>query len=256
MSVVIPVYNAEQYLADTLRSVFAQTFQDYEVICVNDGSNDDSGAVLDQFSDRVRVIHQRNSGQAVALNRGVQQASGRFLAFLDADDLWYQHKLAEQVEVMAVNQHLVMVNCNYDVIDTDGKLLRAGVALAAHQSVDMTSPLMRLLGLPVEIPSFMLIRREAFERIGGFDPELSVWDIDYDLCVRLRDVGRFRFIEASGGAKRVHPASNTYFSEYQKKRLQCAVHFGEQLQLRYAGDPEKHKLSCMILADRYSDLGW
>jgi glycosyltransferase involved in cell wall biosynthesis len=67
VSVVIPVYNAERYLADTLRSVFAQTFQDYEVICVNDGSIDDSVAILEQFSDKVRVIHQRNSGLGLSL---------------------------------------------------------------------------------------------------------------------------------------------------------------------------------------------
>ena len=67
------------------------------------------------------------------------------------------------------------MDCSYDEIDADGKLLRAAVALAVRQSLDMTSPLMRYSALPVEVQSFMLIRRDAFERIGGFDPELVVW---------------------------------------------------------------------------------
>ena len=67
------------------------------------------------------------------------------------------------------------MDCSYDEIDADGKLLRAAVALAVRQSLDMTSPLMRYSPLPVEVQSFMLIRRDAFERIGGFDPELVVW---------------------------------------------------------------------------------
>lgn len=257
VSVIIPIYNAERYLADTLRSVFAQTFQDYEVICVNDGSTDGSARVLNQFAGKVRIISQSNSGQTVAQNRGVQESGGRLLAFLDSDDIWYPHKLAAQVEVMQASSQAVMVNSNFDWIDPAGTVLRRGVALASRRdAIEKKDPLMQLLNLPVEIPSFMLIRREAFEKVGGWDPMLPVWDMDYDLCVRLRDLGEFRFIETSGGAKRVHPLSHTHGGQFRRRRLQCSVRFMEKVQARYANDPAKSELARRILADRYSDMGW
>lgn len=256
VSVIIPIYNAERYLADTLNSVFAQTFQDYEVICVNDGSTDGSGRVLEQFAEKVRTINQTNCGQTVAQNRGAQEARGRLLAFLDADDIWYPHKLAMQIGAIEANPQAIMVNCDYDEIDSRGTPLRQGVASAYRLRVDEKEPLISLLGLAWEIPSFMLIHREAFEQIGGFDPVLTAWDSDYDLCVRLRDLGAFHFIEMSGGAKRIHPASHTHSNQFRKKKLQCRVFFLEKLQSRFAEDPGKRKIARGILSRRYADLGW
>src|SRR5512138_1456331 len=98
VSVVVPVYyNGAQYIRETLESVFAQTNQDYEIICVDDGSKDNSVAILNEYRDRIKVIQQANSGQAGARNTGAKIEIGRYLAFLDQDDRWYPQNLERQV---------------------------------------------------------------------------------------------------------------------------------------------------------------
>ena len=89
VSVIVPVYNGEQYIRETLESVFVQTNQDYEIICVDDGSNDASLAILNECRDRIKVVQQANIGQAGARNTGAKTGMGKYLAFLDQDDRWY-----------------------------------------------------------------------------------------------------------------------------------------------------------------------
>ena len=89
ISVVIPLYNKEEQIADTLQSIFAQTFQDFEIVIVDDGSTDNSVEEVEKFDDsRIRLIHQTNAGVSAARNRGIEEARGELIAFLDADDEW------------------------------------------------------------------------------------------------------------------------------------------------------------------------
>lgn len=93
-SIVIPVYNAFRYLEMTLKSIYAQTYGNFEIIAVNDGSSDGSAELLALQTDvRLRVFHQKNSGVSVARNRGIQEARGEFVAFIDADDCWNANHL-------------------------------------------------------------------------------------------------------------------------------------------------------------------
>ena len=109
VSVVIPVYNGERYIRETLESVFAQTYQDLEIICVDDGSEDASVTILKEIQEskdskkRIQVIQQPNMGQAGARNAGAKRGTGTYLAFLDQDDLWLPHKLDRQVAVLESN---------------------------------------------------------------------------------------------------------------------------------------------------------
>jgi glycosyltransferase involved in cell wall biosynthesis len=100
VSVVIPTYNQPAFLHEALRSVFAQTFRDYEVVVINDGSTDDTAAQLAQYAGRIRLITQDNQGIGRARNRGMDEARGRYIAFLDHDDLWHPQKLETQVAFM------------------------------------------------------------------------------------------------------------------------------------------------------------
>ena len=113
VSVVIPTYNRPALLAETLRSVFAQTFTDYEVIVVNDGSTDDTEARLRAYGDRVRLITQANQGIGAARNRGLDEARGRYIALLDHDDLWLPQKLASQVSFFERHPKCVAVSVPY-----------------------------------------------------------------------------------------------------------------------------------------------
>src|SRR5512134_3903793 len=98
LSVIIPAYNAEAFIADTVHSALNQTYRDLEVIVVDDGSKDGTRDRLDAFGRRVRVHQQANSGVARARNAGVRLATGDWIAFLDADDLWLPHKIERQME--------------------------------------------------------------------------------------------------------------------------------------------------------------
>ena len=100
ISVVIPCYNAAPFLRETLESVFVQTYPPLEIIVVDDGSTDESAVIAESFGSPVRVIRQENQGESVARNRGIEEAGGDWVAFLDADDLWLPNKLERQIQVL------------------------------------------------------------------------------------------------------------------------------------------------------------
>ena len=101
VSIIIPAYNAAKTIAETLDSVFAQTFSDFEIILINDGSTDETAAIVQRYDDpRLLMFHYTNGGLATARNRGIQKAKGRYLIFLDADDLWTPNKLETHVNAL------------------------------------------------------------------------------------------------------------------------------------------------------------
>lgn len=111
ISCIVPVYNGERFLADTLESIFAQTYRPIEVVVVNDGSTDGTVGVLAQYDGRIRVVRQDNSGQAAARNRGLEAAEGAFIAFQDADDLWAREKLELQMAWLAAHPEAQLCTC-------------------------------------------------------------------------------------------------------------------------------------------------
>lgn len=251
VSVVIPAYNGERFLRESLESVFAQTFHNYEIICVDDGSTDGSYALLQQYGARVRVIQQANSGQSAARNAGVRQATGAFVAFLDQDDRWYPSKLAQQVAVLNAEPDVVLVHCNYDRMDGDGRVLVAGAALVERTSA-LTSPLGRLIGEALVFPSAMMVRRDVFQRVGGFDPELRGFE-DFDLIARLKQEGGFVLSNESGMAYRLHGGG---FSRAGGMGvIRSRERFLIRMRALYAGDRAKNALIDRMLSDCYSDWG-
>lgn len=251
VSVVIPVYNGERFLRDSLESVFAQTFHDYEVVCVDDGSTDGSYALLKQYGARLRVIQQANAGQSAARNAGVEAADGRFVAFLDQDDRWYPTKLAQQVAVLNAEPDVVLVHCNYDRMNGDGKVFVAGVALVERESA-LASPLGRVIGEALVFPSAMMVRRDRFQRVGGFDSELRGFE-DFDLIARLKQQGRVVSLPESGMAYRLHAGGFTRAGGMGV--IRSRERFLIRMRALYKGDDEKSVLIKRMLADCYSDWG-
>ncbi|MCB0209224.1 MAG: glycosyltransferase family 2 protein [Anaerolineae bacterium] len=157
VSVIIPVYNAEPYVAEAIESVLAQSYNHIEIIAVDDGSTDNSAAVVKRFP-AVHYYTQPNAGISATRNRGIKQAQGDFLAFLDADDVWVKEKLALQLAAFEENAHL-------DVVFGHVKQFRSPeLKTVPNNKPSTVEPLM-----PGHIPSTMLIKRDAFFRVGLFE---------------------------------------------------------------------------------------
>ena len=120
VSVMIPAYNAAATIAGTVESVIAQTIQDFEIICVDDGSTDATLAIVKKFGDRVRLIEQANSGPAAARNNGARHSSGEYLAFLDADDVWMPQFLERSVAALDGDHSMSLAYCNCALADSEG----------------------------------------------------------------------------------------------------------------------------------------
>lgn len=159
ISVIIPVYNCEKYLAEAIESVLAQTYQPIEVIVVDDGSTDESAAVAKSFGSSVGYYFQENSGLAATRNHGIELAQGDFLAFIDADDIWLEHKLSLQMAAFETDQKLDMV---FGLVQ---QFISPELDEMNRQKIYChTEPMSGLIG------SAMMIKRDAFFRVGMFDP--------------------------------------------------------------------------------------
>jgi len=250
VSVVLPVYNGGKFIRESLDSVLAQTFHDYEIICVDDGSTDDSVAILDEYRQHVTVIRQANAGQGTARNAGVRQASGRYVAFIDQDDRWYPWKLEQQAVAIEHRPEAVLVHCNSDRMDSEGRVVQRGATLAEYSGA-MESPLGRLLGEGLILPSAMLVRRDAFERVGGFDHALRGYE-DFDLCARLKQEGPFMFLDEPGMCYRVHAGGS---SRAGHTVVRSRERFLTNMMKLYGADEAKRRIIYMLLAECYSDWG-
>ncbi|SRR6266550_51023 len=182
VSVVIPAHNAAPWLGDTLRSVLAQTYRDFEVIVVNDGSTDQTGKVIASFRRNVRCVEQSNHGLPAARNTGIRNASGDWIALLDADDLWLPEKLARQMSL--VNEHgLKWVYCDaYMFDDATGITTSTFSAGRRLPDGDVLRPLFlrNFIGTPTTV-----IRRDVFDDVGMLDETLVPCGEDWDLWLRI-----------------------------------------------------------------------
>lgn len=160
VSVVIPVYNCECYLAEAIESVLAQTYRPIEVIVVDDGSTDGSAPVAKRFADSVRYCFQANSGTSAARNRGASLASGTLFAFLDADDVWVVDKLTRQMAVFGDDPGLDVVFGHVQQF--------CSPELDGHIKKTLYCP---AEAMPGYLPGTMLIRRDAFLRVGPFETD-------------------------------------------------------------------------------------
>jgi teichuronic acid biosynthesis glycosyltransferase TuaG len=192
VSVIMPAYNAGRYIAESIRSVLEQTYANWELVVVDDGSTDDTAALVRDFAaadERIRYFHQPNGRLGKARNTGLRFAAGELVAFLDSDDLWMPEKLALQVE--ALNAH------DADVVYSDGFIFSDDdVAddtttfpiLPGRQDGERLFDQL-LLGNRIAVLSVML-RRTALERAGLFEEETSFHGAeDYDLWLRLAKGG-------------------------------------------------------------------
>jgi glycosyltransferase involved in cell wall biosynthesis len=181
ISVIIPVYNAEKTIRETINSVLNQTLSDFELIVINDGSTDSTLEIIQSTQDhRLKVFSYPNAGLPVSRNRGFYHSVGEFIAFLDADDLWTADKLEAQLIALRTNPKAAVAYSWTDLIDESGQFLRECCHIT--ENGDVYAKL--LLTCFVASGSNPLIRRQAFVEVGGFDESIAASQ-DFDLYLRL-----------------------------------------------------------------------
>ncbi|MCP4350154.1 MAG: glycosyltransferase [Desulfobacterales bacterium] len=179
VSVIIPTYNRARMLKQAVDSVLAQDFADFELIVVDDGSDDNTQEILDEYQDEIIVIQQENKGVSAARNKGIVSASGRFTAFLDSDDLWMPKKLSAQVSFFHSNPDAL-------ICQTEEIWIRNNVRVNPKKKHKKLSGMIfePSLYLCLVSPSAVMIKRSLFDEVGVFDENLPACE-DYDLWLRI-----------------------------------------------------------------------
>jgi glycosyltransferase involved in cell wall biosynthesis len=181
ISVIIPAYNSGKTINKTIESVLKQTFTNFELIVINDGSQDSTLEIVSQLKDpRVKVFSYSNAGAPVSRNRGLSLAVGDMVSFLDADDIWTPDKLTSQWQALQENPTAKVAYSWTDYIDENGDFLRSGCHFTANGNVYQHLLLKNFL----ENGSNPLIYKEAILQLGGFDESLKAAQ-DWDMWLRL-----------------------------------------------------------------------
>lgn len=194
VSVVVPAYNATRTIAATLRSIQAQTFTDFELIVIDDGSSDGTKELVEEIArdePRLALHRQPNGGTAAARNAGIARARGEFVALLDNDDLWLPHYLESMTGALAAEPAAGFAYTDAWVLDDSTKRVRTKTVLEFYPPVPArgsAGELLRALIATNFVMSSVTARRAVLEQVGGFAPEVSGVD-DYDLWLRILAAG-------------------------------------------------------------------
>ena len=222
VSVIIPTYNRALLLRETLESLQAQTYRDFEAIVVDDGSTDNTGEVVQSFDQRFRYVYQANRGRSSARNNGLSQARGRYIAFLDSDDLYLPCKLQVQVQCLEEHPEVGWVYSSTRNIDEQGRQGDSGYEATAsgwiYPEIAFYIPLTVIL-------STVMVRREVMEAVGGFDQRMDRFE-DTDMWRRISRQYRALAISEPLIGFRAH-AGNTM--EHPREVFQSAKYYVDKI---------------------------
>lgn len=227
VSVVIPAYNAENYVRDTIESALAQTFKQYEIIVVDDGSIDNTARVVQEFGDAIRYIYQENKGLSAARNTAIRNSKAEIIALLDADDLWEPNYLEAMIGLIDRYPEAAGVYCGFQYIDALGRIV-------GKPSLKVTPPEIFYETLVLEgnwlVPCSVLFRKQLAENVGLFDESLMALE-DADMWIRLSAHHPFVGIPKALVRYRKHTNNMTK----DPKRM---IEAGFQLTVKMVGLPE------------------
>ncbi|MFB5084288.1 glycosyltransferase [Symbiobacterium thermophilum] len=187
VTVVIPAYNAARYLAEAVESALNQTYSNLEVLVVDDGSTDRTPFLLERYGRAIRTIRKRNGGTPSALNEGIRQARGEWIAWLSADDAFLPEKLAKQMAYAEAHPECALIYTNWFVVDGRGKTVSHLASPTFRSRADQVEKLLR--GCVIN-GSTTLVRRDVYLRAGLFDESLPQAH-DWDMWLRLARDYRF-----------------------------------------------------------------
>ena len=201
VSVIIPNYNYERFLRETIDGVLAQSYSQIEIIVVDDGSADSSKEILGSYGGKLTAIFQKNQGVSAARNNGVKASSGEYIAFLDADDWWFPTKIEKQIAMFEVDPSLGLVHVGVDEVNAAGELL---LRRLDGSDGDVAVELLMLTRAGVlGGGSGIVVRRDVFDEVGGFDPRLST-SADWDLFFQVANRYKVGFVKEALIKYRIH----------------------------------------------------
>jgi glycosyltransferase involved in cell wall biosynthesis len=231
ISVIIPTYNRANLIEKAIKSVLKQTYQDFEIIIVDDGSTDNTEEIIRGFKDkRVKYIkkYKKNRGISVARNIGIKIARGKYIAFLDSDDEWFPEKLNKQIKILQDGSPelgvVYSISCYIDESGKNINKLRNSKKVEGYIYED-------LLGKNyVGTPSTVLIRKECFHQVGLFDDLLNAQE-DWDMWIRIAKYYRFALIKIPLVKYRLHPNQIS-------KNLEVKIITANRILIKYANELE------------------
>ena len=240
ISVILPVYNGEKYLAEAIDSILAQTFPDFEFILINDCSSDRTAEILSSYADyRIRIVnHSSNQKLSKSLNKGIELAQGKFIARMDADDISLPDRFEKQVAFLKTHPEIGVVGCKVKIIDEQGYI-------TGELAREIQPELIKwelFFGCPFAHPSVMM-RADLVKSTGGYSNDLSV-AVDYEYWTRLIKVTRFANLSEVLLLYRTHPESVS--KKYRPEQDRIAIRLQELLQTDYIGVDKAKKLVELI----------
>jgi len=247
ISVIIPTYNRAWAIKEAIDSVLAQEYNRFEIIVVDDGSTDDTQHILEAYTKDITIIHQRNKGVSAARNRGVDFASGQWIAFLDSDDLWLPEKLAVQVEFFNTRPDAL-------ICQTEEIWIRNGVRVNPGRRHQKPSGMIfePSLELCLVSPSAVMIRRELFGEVGLFDESLPACE-DYDLWLRVSCSYPVHLIDTpliiKHGGHADQLSRSPGLDKYRIKSIRNIIESGRLSTMQYRAAIKTLKKKCRIYAD-------
>ena len=256
VSVVMPVYNTERYVAEAVESILAQTFRDFEFLVFDDGSADRSLEILQTYADgdnRIRVFAKPHRGYVPWLNEGIRIARGEFIARMDADDVSLPQRFDRQVEYLFRHPECVAVGCDLLQIDPDGDPLSEVAHDVEHEVIeaDLLSGGHGVIAHPT-----CMMRRSALLAIGGYREEFESVE-DFDLWLRLAELGRLANMPEILFRYRVH-YTNVIFTQVERQK-QHADRIITEARIRRGLKPLPQSIwsyTAPTLVERHQSWAW
>ncbi len=246
VSVIIPLYNARDVIRQTTESVLAQTWTDYEIVVIDDGSTDGSGEIVQGTGHNIRYFRQANAGVAGARNRGIVESRGTYIALLDHDDLWHPTKLEKQVKVLDERSEVGMVVTDVAHIDREGRSM--GMIGRGYNPSDTFARLFVRGYVPT--PSAAMIRKSILESVGGFDEAFKSAGLDdHELWARI---GAHCEIANIAEPLTYHRNREVKSSQIELGHRSILVN---RLLERFGQDPERRRYLLQQRALYFADLG-
>ena len=209
VSVILPIYNGESYVAEAIESVLAQTYPSFEIIAVNDGSRDGSAEIVKRYlgSGRIQFVEQANQGVANARNTGIARSSGEFIALVDQDDIWLPDKLEKQVAFMDAFPEVALLHAKVVCIDREGKPISCRGWIYVGEDIHGYCAEHLLSGNQIA-PLTVLVRRARLDEVGMFNQTFAPAD-DWDLWLRIAVRFPLGFLDSFVGKYRVHESNES-----------------------------------------------